>query len=83
MKEIIQCSICNHPHCADIFTLQMTFAKNSGASIDSVRQKTICYICESCIQKEDYHSNNSYKNSNLIFLDAQTKVTRHSLRHHE
>jgi len=77
MKEIIQCSICNHPHCADIFTLQMTFANNTGLSIDSLRQRTICYICESCIRKEDYRSNSQYKNSDHIFLNAQTKVTRH------
>jgi len=77
MKEIIQCSICNHPHCADIFTLQMTFANNTGATIDSIRQKNFCYICESCLQKEDYRSNSRYKNSDHILLDAQTKVTRH------
>lgn len=39
MKQITQCSICNHPHCADIFTLQMTFANNTGVTIDSIRKK--------------------------------------------
>ena len=77
MKELISCSICNHPQCVDLFDLQSKLAVNTCTSVGNVRLRNVSYICANCAKTESYYENYSQGKIEHIVLDAHCKVTSH------
>lgn len=77
MKELISCSICNHPQCVDLFDLQSKLAVNTCTSVGNVRLRNVSYICAKCANKESYYENYHQGKIEHIVLDAHCKVISH------